>query len=334
MLVALIVDQREIVLHLAEKLRALVDDIKSNFRRLVLFSVCVFEASSVEGVDKVTIVVQETNIKEWRLVLQEITRIDYSIMHYVYFHQQIFYGAALCASCDIEVHQSEDAKLILSSLTVYSVLLLEIVSNFEYRPPTSPRISELVTQTLAAVGLNGVENRLPSELSGGMKKRVALARSLIFDTTNEVIEPEVLLYDEPTAGADLIVSTVVEDFIRSVHLTGMEDALGKLGKLPFICLLTIHTPGGFVFEWLIYDVGMKKKQVNKIPFCSSHELIKPSGFTKLNVLIERVKKNQRRCVIGVREVVKAGVRESRLEVDALEAGGGGGISGSGGLGLG
>ncbi|KAG2298738.1 hypothetical protein Bca52824_035210 [Brassica carinata] len=101
MLVALIVDQREIVLHLAEKLRALVDDIKSNFR--------------------------ETNIKEWRLVLQEITRIDYSIMHYVYFHQQIFYGAALCASCDIEVHQSEDAKLILSSLTVYSVLLLEMV---------------------------------------------------------------------------------------------------------------------------------------------------------------------------------------------------------------
>ncbi|KAG2305024.1 hypothetical protein Bca4012_064095 [Brassica carinata] len=83
-----------------------------------------------------------------------------------------------------------------------------------------------------------------------MKKRVALARSLIFDTTKEVIEPEVLLYDEPTAGLDPIVSTVVEDFIRSVHLTGKEDALGKLERLLFIWLLTIHAPGGFVFEWL------------------------------------------------------------------------------------
>lgn len=39
--------------------------------------------------------------------------------------------------------------------------------------------------------MQGVENRLPSELSGGMKKRVALARSIIFDTTKDVVEPEV-----------------------------------------------------------------------------------------------------------------------------------------------
>ncbi|XP_024028998.1 protein TRIGALACTOSYLDIACYLGLYCEROL 3, chloroplastic [Morus notabilis] len=52
------------------------------------------------------------------------------------------------------------------------------------------QISNLVTESLAAVGLKGVEDQLPSELSGGMKKRVALARSIICDTTNAAIEPE------------------------------------------------------------------------------------------------------------------------------------------------
>lgn len=109
---------------------------------------------------------------------------------------------------------------------------------YENSKMSENQISELVTQTLAAVGLKGVENRLPSELSGGMKKRVALARSLVFDTTKEVIEPEVLLYDEPTAGLDPIASTVVEDLIRSVHLTGEEDSLGKPGKIASYLVVT------------------------------------------------------------------------------------------------
>ncbi|XP_038876768.1 protein TRIGALACTOSYLDIACYLGLYCEROL 3, chloroplastic isoform X2 [Benincasa hispida] len=86
------------------------------------------------------------------------------------------------------------------------------------------------------IGL-GVEDRLPSELSGGMKKRVALARSIIFDNTRKEIEPEVLLYDEPTAGLDPIASTVVEDLIRSVHIKG-EDASGKPGKIASYIVVT------------------------------------------------------------------------------------------------
>lgn len=62
---------------------------------------------------------------------------------------------------------------------------------YEHSSMPEEQISELVKETLAAVGLKGVENRLPSELSGGMKKRVALARSIIFDTTKDSIEPEV-----------------------------------------------------------------------------------------------------------------------------------------------
>lgn len=99
------------------------------------------------------------------------------------------------------------------------------------------QIDALVTQTLAAVGLTGVEDRSPSELSGGMKKRVALARSIIFDTTKDANEPEVLLYDEPTAGLDPIASTVVEDLIRSVHLKS-EEALATPGKIASYVVVT------------------------------------------------------------------------------------------------
>lgn len=108
---------------------------------------------------------------------------------------------------------------------------------YEHSSMSEDQIAEIVTETLAAVGLKGVEDRLPSELSGGMKKRVALARSIIFDTTKDTVEPEVLLYDEPTAGLDPIASTVVEDLIRSVHLKG-EDALGKPGKIASYIVVT------------------------------------------------------------------------------------------------
>ncbi|QCE12494.1 protein TRIGALACTOSYLDIACYLGLYCEROL 3, chloroplastic [Vigna unguiculata] len=108
---------------------------------------------------------------------------------------------------------------------------------YEHSSMSEDQISELVKETLAAVGLKGVEDRLPSELSGGMKKRVALARSIICDTTKESIEPEVLLYDEPTAGLDPIASTVVEDLIRSVHIKG-RDARGKPGNIASYVVVT------------------------------------------------------------------------------------------------
>jgi phospholipid/cholesterol/gamma-HCH transport system ATP-binding protein len=75
-------------------------------------------------------------------------------------------------------------------------------------------IREKVRQHLQEVGLPvGVEAKQPSELSGGMKKRVGLARALI-------LEPEVMLYDEPTTGLDPIMSDVINELIlqtRSKH---------------------------------------------------------------------------------------------------------------------
>ncbi|KAG8062049.1 hypothetical protein GUJ93_ZPchr0003g16896 [Zizania palustris] len=130
--------------------------------------------------------------------------------------------------------------LVFQSAALFdSLTVRENVGFLLYENSNMPeeRIATLVTETLGAVGLKGVEDRMPSELSGGMKKRVALARSIIYDDTKETIEPEVLLYDEPTAGLDPIASTVVEDLIRSVHVTG-KDALGKPGKISSYVVVT------------------------------------------------------------------------------------------------
>lgn len=123
---------------------------------------------------------------------------------------------------------------LFDSLTVRENVGFLLYENSKMR---DEQISELVKENLAAVGLKGVEDRLPSELSGGMKKRVALARSIIFDNTKESVEPEVLLYDEPTAGLDPIASTVVEDLIRSVHKKG-ENGLANPGNIASYVVVT------------------------------------------------------------------------------------------------
>ena len=69
---------------------------------------------------------------------------------------------------------------------------------------------ELVRQKLAQVGMKDIEGLKPASLSGGMKKRVALARAIAPD-------PEVLLYDEPTTGLDPIMSDVINRLIRDLQ---------------------------------------------------------------------------------------------------------------------
>lgn len=71
-------------------------------------------------------------------------------------------------------------------------------------------IDNRVSSLLELVGMPGSENLLPSELSGGMKKRVGLARAL-------AIEPKIVLYDEPTSGLDPVMTTTISKLIKKTQ---------------------------------------------------------------------------------------------------------------------
>jgi phospholipid/cholesterol/gamma-HCH transport system ATP-binding protein len=79
------------------------------------------------------------------------------------------------------------------------------------------KTQEIVSKTLSLVGLGGIERLKPSELSGGMRKRVAIARAV-------AMSPKYLFYDEPTTGLDPIMSDVINDLIVQLH-----EKLGTTG---------------------------------------------------------------------------------------------------------
>lgn len=95
---------------------------------------------------------------------------------------------------------------LLNSLTVGDNVGLYLA---EHRLKPREEIERIVAEKLEVVGLKGTEDKMPSDLSGGMKKRVAIARAL-------VIEPQLILYDEPTSELDPLSAVVVAEEI--VHL--------------------------------------------------------------------------------------------------------------------
>lgn len=76
----------------------------------------------------------------------------------------------------------------------------------EHTTLSEAEIKEIVQENLRMVDLAGFENMMPNELSGGMKKRVSLARAIAF-------KPDILLYDEPSAGLDPIMSAKIDEMI-------------------------------------------------------------------------------------------------------------------------
>ncbi len=95
---------------------------------------------------------------------------------------------------------------LLNSLTVGENVGLYLA---EHRLQPPAEIARIVAEKLEVVGLKGTEDKMPSDLSGGMKKRVAIARAL-------VIEPQLILYDEPTSELDPLSAVVIAQEI--LHL--------------------------------------------------------------------------------------------------------------------
>jgi len=96
----------------------------------------------------------------------------------------------------------QDAALF-DSMNVYENIAFPVR---EHRKMKEGDLANLVKEKLLQVGLPNTEIKYPSELSGGMRKRVGLARAI-------VLNPEIILYDEPTTGLDPIMSHAIDDLI-------------------------------------------------------------------------------------------------------------------------
>lgn len=104
---------------------------------------------------------------------------------------------------------------LFDSMTVFENLAYPLL---EHTKLTSQEIKEQISAQLADFGLSGTESLFPNELSGGMQKRIGLARAMM-------LHPEILLYDEPTAGLDPYNTKRIQELILRLKSRGVTSIL-------------------------------------------------------------------------------------------------------------
>ena len=137
---------------------------------------------------------------------------------------------------------------LFDSMTVGENVAFGLVEHTDY---SREKIQSIVLEKLHQVGLEGVENRMPNELSGGMKKRVSLARAIAFG-------PEIIFYDEPSSGLDPIMTNKIDELIietqRALKVTSvvvthdMVSACRIANRIAMVYdgeLIAIDTPDNF-----------------------------------------------------------------------------------------
>lgn len=108
---------------------------------------------------------------------------------------------------DKEIGMAFQYSALFDSMSVYENVAFALKERSQFKKIyTESDIKKTVKEKLETVGLSGIEDKYPSELSGGMQKRVGFARAIV---TN----PRIILYDEPTSGLDPVSSTVIEEYI-------------------------------------------------------------------------------------------------------------------------